>query len=193
MAQKTIEDGIRSYLDGLGQSDKPVVDREAVKNLKAQIRDETDSLNKLKLLVALQDEEAGHLPDRSGDQAVFVAEAKAWADGEGIPASAFQALGVPDEVLAQAGFTITVAPARSAPRASSGSRAPRIPFADVQAAALKLGAEWKLSDLASLLDRDVATARNYLAKLIQEGDVTIIGDDPHHDGRGRAPKLYRSN
>lgn len=48
MATKKIEDGIRSYLDSLGQSDKPVVDREAVKALKAQIRSEADSINKLK-------------------------------------------------------------------------------------------------------------------------------------------------
>lgn len=46
------------------------------------------------------------------------------------------------------------------------------------------------ADLASALDRDQTTARNYVNKLVQEGIVTILGDDPNHDGRGRAAKIY---
>lgn len=194
MATKKIVDGIRAYLDGLGVSDKPVVDREAVKALKSQIRSETDAINKLKLIAQLQEEEQGRTPDRTGDEAVFVAEAKAWAESEGIPASAFQALGVPDEVLKQAGFDVT--PSTSSPRSAGGrrsgggTRAPRIPLEDVEAAAKGLGKEWKLADLAEKLDRDPTTTRNYLKKLMEAGTVKEIGDDPNHDGRGRAPKLY---
>ena len=53
-----------------------------------------------------------------------------------------------------------------------------------------LGEQWRLSDLAAKLDRDPATARNYINKLVDNGSVVIAGDDPNHDGRGRAPKLY---
>ena len=84
MTTKKIEDGIREYLESLGQGDKPVVDREAVKALKAQIRSETDVINKAILLSELEREEAGRVPDSSGAKAVFVAEGKAWADNESI-------------------------------------------------------------------------------------------------------------
>lgn len=190
MTTKKAVDGIRAYLDGLGQTDKPIVDKEAVKALKAQVRDESDPINKLKLLAQLEQEEQGHVPDRSGDEAVFIAEAKAWADEEGIPASAFQAMGVPDDTLKQAGFTVTAASAPKARRSSGGTRAPRIPLEEVEVAAKKLGSGWKLTDLAEVLDRDVTTVRNYVKRLMDAGAVTEIGDDPDHDGRGRAPKLY---
>ncbi|HYI61530.1 MAG TPA: hypothetical protein VEW93_06965 [Acidimicrobiales bacterium] len=194
MATKKIIDGIRSYLDSLGQSDKPVVNREAVKALKAQVRDETDNINKLKLLAELEREEAGRVQDHSGERAVFVAEAKAWAEGEGIPVSAFQALGVPDEVLKEAGFELPAGGRGSgSSRAgrSAGTRAPRIPIEDVLAAAQALPAQWKLADLAEKLGRDATTTRNYVKKLVEQGSVVEVGDDPEHDGRGRAAKVYR--
>lgn len=189
MAIKKIEDGISAYLVSLGQSDKPVIDREAVKDLKAQIRAEPSPIAKLRLLAALEEEEAGRAPDHSGDRAVFVAEAKGWADSEGIPVTAFQALGVPDDILREAGFTVTPAGGN---RRSSGTRtrAPRIPLQDVAAVAKELRSGWKLSDLAEKLDRDPTTVRNYVNKLVDAGTIAVVGDDPHHDGRGRAPKLY---
>lgn len=186
MATKKIEDDIRTYLDSLGASQKPVVDREAVKSLKVEIKGTSDPIAKLRLIAALEEEQAGRVPDLDGDKAVFVAEAKAWAEAEGIPVSAFQALKVPDEVLVEAGFTLTAV----APKSSSGGRAPRIPIEDVRAAAKKLGSGWKLTDFAAALDRDAATARNYLNKLIAEGLIVDLGEDPKHDGRGRAPKVY---
>lgn len=191
MATKKTEDGIRSYLNTLGASQKPVVDREAVKSLKAEIRAEADPINKLRLITALEAEQAGKFPDTEGDKAVFVAEAKVWADAEGIPVSAFQALNVPDEVLKEAGFDVSQ-PGRAASAHSSGGagRAPRIPFDQVTAAAKKLGSGWKLTDLATALDRDTTTVRNYANKLVSEGIITVVGDDPKHDGRGRAPKIY---
>lgn len=191
MATKKIEDGIRTYLDSLGASRKPVVDREAVKSLKAEIKAQTDPIAKLRLLAALEEEQAGRVPDLEGDKAVFVAEAKAWAEAEGIPVSAFQTLGVPDEVLLEAGFDPSPAgPKTTATSRTAGGRAPRIPIEDVRAVAKKLGSGWKLADLASTLGRDTATARNYVNKLIDEGLLVDLGEDPKHDGRGRAPKVY---
>jgi cytidylate kinase len=190
MATKKIEDGIRAYLESLGKPAKPIVDKEAVKALKSEIRGTSDPIEKLRLLTALEDAEAGVIPDTSGDQAVFVAEAKAWAEAEGVSATAFQGLGVPDEILAEAGFEISPAARSTSNRSSGSGRAPRIPIEDVKAAVRKLGSGWKLSDLAAALDRDSATVRNYVNKLVKEGDITIVGDDPKHDGRGRAPKLY---
>lgn len=192
MATKKTEDGIRSYLASLGSSNKAVVDREAVKSLKVQIRGVNDPIEKLRLLAALEDEQAGRVPERSGYEAVFVAEAKAWAEGEGIGVSAFQALKVPEDVLRSAGFSVSSTRSAGAGRTSSAGRARRIPIEDVKATAASLGAKWKLGDLASALDREPATIRNYVNKLIADGSVTDLGDDPQHNGRGRAPKLYAS-
>lgn len=192
MTTKKVEDGIRRYLDSLGQADKPVVDREAVKALRAQIRTETDVINKAKLLSELEREEAGRVPDLSGDEAVFVAEAKGWADDAGVTAAALQALGVSDEVLRRAGFEVqAVSAAKASGRASrSGGRAPALPLEDVAAAARKLGSGWKLTDLAEAIGREPMTVRNYVMKLIERGVVKDLGDDPQHDGRGRAAKIY---
>lgn len=180
---------IRSYIDSVGTTDKPVVDKEAVKALKAQIKSEEDSIEKLRLIATLKEEQQGHVPDRSTEEAAFVAEAKAWADSEGIPASAFQELRVPDDILRKAGFSVTPS-GRSGGSRRSGTRAPKIAIDDVKATAAGLGARWTLNDLADALDREPATVRNYVNKLVDDGEVTNLGDDPAHDGRGRAPKLY---
>lgn len=193
MATKKVEEGIRKYLESLGQSDKPVVDREAVNALKQQIRTETDLIEKAKLLSELEREEAGRIPDRSGDEALFVAEAGAWAEETGVTVGALQALGVSADVLRRAGFKVeTTTGTRRAARAGgrSGGRAPAIPLDDVAAAARKLGSGWRLADLAGVLDRDPMTVRNYVTKLIERGVVADLGDDPRHEGRGRAPKIY---
>jgi hypothetical protein len=190
MPTKTAEDGIRAYLDSLGKPNKPVVDREAVKGLKDQIKAESDPIAKLRLHAQLEQEQQGKLEDHEGDKAVFVAEAKEWAEAEGIPASAFQALKVPDEVLREAGFEVTSSSRPTSSSASSPGRAPRIPLEDVKTAAAGLGDSWRLSDLAEALDRDVATVRNYVNKLVHDGTVKVLGDDSNHDGRGRAPKIY---
>lgn len=191
MATKQIEDGIRAYLDSLGVSSKPRVDRDAVRDLKAQIREETDSINKLKLLAQLEHEEAGRAPDYSAERALFVAEAKEWAAGEDIPVTAFQALGVSDDVLRQAGFAVPASGrGRVAGSRSAGTRAPALPLDEVAAAARKLGSGWKLTDLAVVLDREPMTVRNYVNKLMEQGVVADLGGDPSHDGRGRAAKIY---
>lgn len=191
MATKQIEDGIRSYLDSLGVSNKPQVDRDAIRDLKSQIREETDSINKLKLLAQLEHEETGRVPDFSEEHAIFVAEAKAWAASEDVPVSAFQALGVSDEVLREAGFEVPAAGRRrSAGGSGSGTRAPALPLDEVAAAARKLGSGWKLTDLATVLEREPMTVRNYVTKLIEQGVVADLGEDPKHNGRGRAAKIY---
>lgn len=188
MPPKKPADTIRTYLDGLGQDDKPIVDREAVKAIKAQLRSETDPINKLKLLTELEVEEAGRVPDRSAEEDAFVAAAGAWAERENVSVSAFRAMGVPDAVLRRAGFTLPASPKGT--RRGGGSRAPRLPIEQVEGAARGLGRKWTLNALAEAIGREVTTTRNYLNRMIEAGTVTALGDDPDHDGRGRAPKLY---
>lgn len=190
MATKKVEDGIREYLSSLGKTPKPVVDKEAVKALKAEIRGTKDPIAKLRLMAALDEAEQGVLPDVSGAQAVFVAEAKAWADAERIKPQFIAALGVPTDVMKAAGFEFTPP---APPKKAAGSRAPRLDDDDVLSALRGLGAavEFKLSDAATAIDRSAATARNYVTRLVEAGKIKEVGDDPNHGGRGRAPKLYK--
>ena len=51
--------------------------------------------------------------------------------------------------------------------------------------------EFTLAQVAELIDRPTATTRNYVNKLKDLNLVEIVGDDPNHDGRGKAPKLYK--
>jgi hypothetical protein len=188
------ETAVRTYLDALAARTKPkrTVDREAVRALQAQIKATDDVIEQLRLHAALEEERQGRVEpevDLDALQAGFVAVAKGWADGEGITASAFQALRVPDDVLTEAGFELE-APARAVRASTGAGRAPRLALADVRAAIGQLPHTWRLTELAERLDRDVNTTRNYVGKLIDEGTVTLLGDDPDHSGRGRAPKLY---
>lgn len=187
------ETAVRSYLDALAAPTTPkrIVDKEAVRHLQAQIKATDDVIEQLRLHAALEEERQGRVEpevDRAALEAGFVAVAKAWADDEGITATAFRALRVPDEVLTKAGFELPEgAPPR---RPSTATRAPRLALAEVRAAIAELPHTWRLSDLAERIDRDTNTTRNYVGKLVDEGSVTVLGDDPDHSGRGRAPKLY---
>ena len=190
MVTANVEDSIRSYLASLAAkpaTSKPVVDREAVKALTAQIKAESDPVRQLRLYAAREEVRKGAVPepeDTSDLEAVFVAEAKAWADSERIGVDAFLAMKVPGRVLREAGFTLT---GSSAPSASS-SRAPRVPIHEVQRAIDELGSRWKISELAQRLERDVATVRNYVKTLVKDGQLKEVGEDA--SGQGRPAKLY---
>jgi hypothetical protein len=190
MATTKAETAIREYLNGLGKTNKRTVDREAVKNLKGQIRAEADPIAKLKLYGALEHAEHGTEIDLSGLEAVFIAEAKAWADANNVPGSAFQALKVDDEVLRRAGFALSALRKPSA-RRSAGTRKPPVPQGDVLKAIGSLGKTWTVNDLAAKLGRDATTARNYVNQLLKDNAVTTAGEVPKKAGdRGRAAKLY---
>lgn len=194
MPTANVEESIRSYLASLEAkpvAQKPVVDREAVKALTAQIKAEADPINKLRLYAAREEARKGVIPepeDTSGLEAVFVAEAKAWADGEGIPVDAFLALNVPGQVLREAGFTLSGRTSTATAAPSRSTRAPRLPIHEVNRAIDELGAKWKISELAERLDREVATVRNYVKRLVADGQLTEVGEDA--SGQGRPSKLY---
>lgn len=191
MASNAAEDGIRTYLEALERpAPKPTVDRAAVKALKDQAKAETDPINKLKLLA--QAEEAGRpqvpeAEDLTALEATFVAEAKAWAEEEGIPVSAFQALKVPDDVLRRAGFSPS-----GVSGVTTGGRRTRqaLALTDVKAAIGELPHLFKISQLAESLGRDTAVVAGKVKALLDEGYLLDKGKDPNHSVRGPAPTLY---
>ncbi len=163
-----------------------VRDEQAVEAATAAISHATDPIDKLRAIAAL---EKAQDVDPSAYRDDFLEHAKLWADAEGISAKAFLELGVPAADLVAAGLTASAARAR---RATAGSvargRAPRLALDEV-VAKLPEG-EFRVSDLAAAIGRETQTTRNYLHKLVEAGTVADLGDDPNHDGRGKAAKLY---
>lgn len=186
---KSAEDSIREYLSALELAHKPQVDKEAVKALKAEIKGTSDPINKLKLNAALLEAESGVPADLSGLEAVFVAEAAKYAEANALPVEAFQALGVADDVLTKAGFTIATKSAPKAKSASAGARAPRLSLEEVVAAIRDLPEQWKVAELAEGIEREKPTTNNYVKSLLEAGTIAVVGEDS--SGRGKPAKLYQ--
>jgi len=102
MTTETIsrESAVRAYLQYLADPTS-VVDAAAVKNAQDAVAKAKDSIQRLKALGALERAQATDVTVYRND---FVRYARAWATEEGIPASAFRELGVPADVLAEAGL-----------------------------------------------------------------------------------------
>lgn len=194
MAATTTAEAIAEYLESLTKraprSGGPI-DREAVKAVKDQLKKAADPIARLNLARELREaslpkqvEPAPH----PGLQ-VFIAEGKAWADENRYTAADLQRYAkVPVDVLRAAGFVVP----HQAERQSSGTRrrAERLrPEEDVLPVIAQLGDTWRLSELAAKLDRDVATTRNYVSKLVERGKIEAAGVDA--SGQGRAATLYR--
>lgn len=185
-ATKTDPEGaVRLYLMFLADPES-LRDEAAIAKAQAAVEKAKDPIDKLKALAALEKAQA---VDSSSYRDDFIANAKTWADSEGIPAKAFLELGVPAADLVAAGITAPSARAAGAAKGTSGKgRAPRLSLDEV-AARLPNG-EFKLSDLAQAIGRETATTRNYLNKLVEAGTVGVVGDDPNHSGQGKAAKVY---
>jgi len=180
---------LRQYLTWLADP-TALVDAGEVQRLEAAIAHEADPVAKLRRLSELERVRQGTDADELADT---VADGLAeWCEANGITRGALEELGVPRGVLQRAGLAATPRAARSGrTRAAAGPRAERIDLdAVIDIVTDRLGRTWRLSDLAAAIEREPATARNYLVRLIERGVVTELGDDPAHDGRGRAPKLY---
>lgn len=180
------EGAVRLYLMYL-QDPESLRDETAIKKAEADVDKAKDPIDRLKAMAALERAKA---VDGDAFEQDFIAHAKTWAEAEGIPARAFIEMGVPAKVLSAAGLVARGTKRTGSTRTSSGGRAPRMSLDEV-AAKLPSG-QFKVADLATAIDREPTTARNYLNKLVDAGKVTEIGDDPNHDGRGKAPKLYEA-
>jgi hypothetical protein len=183
----TAESAVRTYLLWLAAPES-LRDEQRIGELRAAADRATDPIDKLKALSALEDAQAVDGQQLEDD---FVARAKEYVAGENIRVDAFRTMGVSDEVLRSAGLLGGPGgPARSTParrRPGGNRRMPRLNLADVDAA-VPTG-EFRLAELASAIDREVATTRNYLQRLIGDGKVVEVGEDA--SGRGKPAKIYR--
>lgn len=186
------EAAVRRYLTYLSDPDS-LRDEAAISRLEQQAADTKDPIDKLRLLADL---ERLRSVDETTYREAFVREAKAWADDEGIPAAAFRELGVPADVLADAGFERSRR-GRPPGRSTSGSRrrrsssdGPRVSGEHVRSVALSQKGRFTATELTERSGGSPATVRNVLKALVDDGAVRDLGSDPGHSGRGRAPHLF---
>jgi hypothetical protein len=183
------EAAVRLYLLWL-EDPSNLVDASAVKKAAAAVDKAKDPLEKLH---ALADLERAQTADASGIVADFITYAKAYADAQGIPASAFRQLGVPADLLVEAGLEAGSRRSRSGRPASggAGSRAPKVPVERLQVAALELPGEFTLADVADRAGGgSPATVRKAVEGLVESGKVNKLGPMAGYTGRGRAPTVY---
>lgn len=188
-APATPEDAVRRYLEWL-EDPSSVVDEEAVSRAEAAVASARDPLARLH---AMADLEHARQVDGGSLEEDFVTHARAYAEAESIPVAAFQAVGVPDDVLRRAGLPVggRRRSSSSGRRASGVRRAPQVSIEEVKAAALRLPKQFTLADVAREAGGgSPQTVRKAVDDLISEGKARRIGPKPDHHGRGRAPTLY---
>jgi len=196
MAEPTTpEDAVRRYLAWI---DDPasVVDQEAVTQAEDAFAKASDPLDRLHAAAAL---ERARTADGVALTFRFVENAWTYASAEGIPVEAFRALGVPDDVLSQAGFEVPrgrgrgpAAPAKRSTRRSSGApRAANVQVGQLKSVAVQMPKRFTLAQLAEKAGGgSPATVRKAVEELVANGRVANMGPDPDHHGPGRAPTLY---
>lgn len=189
MATPSPEDAVRRYLLWL-EDPESIVDEAAIARAEAAVADAADPLARLH---ALADLEHARAADSEGVTADFVAHAQAYAEAQSIPLAAWEALGVPAEVLRQAGLA-GGRPRRAGGRAGgggAGQRAPKVAIEELKAAARRLPKRFTLADVAREAGGgSPQTVRKAVDEMIEAGQARSLGPKPDHHGRGRAPTLY---
>lgn len=187
----TPEAAVRSYLLYLDDPSK-LVDQGAVTKLEAAVAKAGDPLARLR---ALADLEHARVADGEQLREDFVAHAKAYAEEQRIPASAFREMGVPGDVLADAGFG-GGRPRRAGGRSRTAAgaprmRAPRVPLDQIKAATARVSKRFTLSELGEAAGGgSPATLRKAVDELVAESKVAKVGPKEDYSGRGRAPTVY---
>ncbi len=174
----TPEVAVRSYLQWLEDPDS-VRDHAAIADATAASQNAHDPLDRLKALSALQALEAA---DGESFRVGFVSNAAAWASDNAVTPEAFAKLGVPSDVLADAGLVKTRV------ISSSGKRRTRVNPDAVRAAVPSVA--FTIADLEATSGASTATVRKVIAEMIEAGTLRDLGADRKHTGRGRAPLLF---
>jgi hypothetical protein len=192
------EQAIRRYLLWLNDPNS-IVDVEAIEEAEREAKETVDVIEKLK---ALSRVEHMRLGDSAAVKRGFLEHAKEWGDRHEISAVSWIRLGVPPDVLREAGITGNRAtagksPARSAaPRASSNrtgsARGANVGISQIVAHVQTMTAPFVLTDIADQVGGSPMTIRKAVDQMVADGTVERLGADPRHNGRGRAPIRYRT-
>jgi hypothetical protein len=187
MAPTAAETSIRNYLTFLSDPSS-LVDQAAVKKLQADVDKAKDPVDKLRAISKL---ETARKADPDVYRRGFVDNAKAWAVAEGVPASAFERMGVPHDVLRDAGLAPRARRGRGrsqAPRAARAPRRPSMKAGDIEAGIVILEEPFTVRDVADKVGGSPLTIKAALDRLEAQGRIRPAGE--RSGGRGRASKVW---
>ena len=198
--QDAAEHAIRRYLLWLNDPGS-IVDVAAIEEAERVAKQTTDVIEKLK---ALSRVEHMRLGDSRAVKQAFLDHAKAWGDQHEISAASWIRLGVPPEVLREAGITGNRAAGRPAARSvaarpasrpasnrAGGTRGGSVGINQIVSHVQTMTGPFVLTDIADQVGGSPMTIRKAVDQLVGAGTVERLGSDPQHNGRGRAPIRYR--
>ncbi len=179
---------IRRYLQWLGDPNS-IVDTAAIDAAEQTVRQTTDVIEKLKALSRVENLRAG---DSASVRQAFLAHAKSWGDANEISAASWIRLGVPPEVLREAGITGNRASARASTTSTPRAKSAGVSVPEISAHVRTLTEPFVLTDIADSVGGSPMTVRKAVDQLVADGTVRRLGPDPQHNGRGRAPIRYET-
>ena len=184
------EAAIRRYLAWVDDPGS-AVDPAAVARAEADFATATDPIDRLHAAAA---RERARMADVDAILSGFVRSARVYAEAEGIPVEAFRSLGVPDDVLRSAGFTVGARGRREGSaikRNGPGPRVPQVSVREIKAAAAQMPKQFTLAQLGERAGGgSPVTLRKAVDELIAGGRAAKLGPDESHRGPGRAPTMY---
>jgi hypothetical protein len=188
------DDAIRAYLEWITSGRPPIRDEGRIAELEQRVEHTDDVLERLRLLSDLDraSNEDGGERLRQG----FVEHAREWSAANGVTPDAFRRLGVPEADLQDAGLSSRRAgrgggSGRSGGGQRSGEgRRSRVSRDDI-VSALPEGTFTK-ADLVRTSGASPGAVTAALSELVESGRVRLLGPDPDHSSRGRAPLRYET-
>ncbi len=183
MAKTAADDrAVREYLQFI-EDPQQLIDAKQVAELERRMAAATDPLDRL---VAIAEYERARHPVEDDYRSAFVEHARSWADTHQVTASAFRQLGVPGDVLEEAGLLESGSPASSSRIAKRS-----VGVEDLIAAARRMRGTFRSSDVVDAAGGgSPMTVRKALTQLIDAGELKRLGPDPDWSSKGRAPILY---
>jgi hypothetical protein len=183
----TPEAAVRLYLMYLEDPSK-LVDAATVERLRGEVEKAKDPIDRLRAIAALERAQA---TDEGTYKYDFIKHAKGWADAEGVPASAFRQLGVPDDVIVAAGLDgrRRRGRARAAAPAAPRTRRPAVRAEQLEEGILGLEGPFTTKDVMDRVGGSPLTVRSAIERLEAQGRVERAGE--RAGMRGRAAKAWK--
>ena len=186
--EEQAEQAIRRYLQWLGDPNS-IVDVAAIDAAELTARQTTDVIEKLKALSRVENLRAG---DAASVRRAFLEHAKTWGAANEISAASWIRLGVPPEVLREAGITGNRGASRPTRSVSTRSQSSSVSVGTIVAHVATLTAPFVLAEIVDAVGGSPMTLRKAIDQLVADGVVRRLGPDSRHNGRGRAPIRYEN-